>query len=124
MATKKHFCDTINPQRRCCWAAAKKEFALWYACRPLASTGETTTKASRARRVAQPARRDHDGERIPRRRKTMSKSSNKIHLFPRHCWNCDVWIHWGRLCQDCVRAMLISGFTFIGATIAGWYWKS
>lgn len=35
------------------------------------------------------------------------------------CWNCRIFLRWGHvLCWDCVRAMLISAATVIGAVIA------
>lgn len=53
----------------------------------------------------------------------MSKRINKTHLFPRVCWNCDLFIDFGVLCWDCVRAMLISAATVSGAWIAAWWWN-
>lgn len=52
----------------------------------------------------------------------MSKLVNKIHLSERCCWNCHAFTEWGRLCWDCVRAMLISAATVGGGAIAAWIW--
>lgn len=36
----------------------------------------------------------------------------------RCCLNCGIFVVWGALCWECVRAMLISGATVVGAWIA------